>query len=270
MTGLFAVRYVGGKSAGASTGTGPWIASLLPYDRDGTYVEPFAGMLGVLLQRPRVKYELANDLDGVVYTFWRAVREYPSELARALELTPSSMREYEIAERTAVDESAGVVERARAFCILRQQSHVGLENHWSPRFMVGVGSRSSWRVGLPARVVALAERMKDVELACEDATATLRRVENHTDAVVYVDPPYEGVLTPYRADVDRGELTDALLAQKGRVLISGYRDEWDHLGWERREHRTWTPIAMSNTGKIGRVEVAWTNYEVGGQGALAI
>jgi DNA adenine methylase len=46
------------------------------------YVEPFAGSLAVLLQRPHVpRIETVNDLDGYVANFWRAVRADPEGVA---------------------------------------------------------------------------------------------------------------------------------------------------------------------------------------------
>lgn len=47
------------------------------------FVEPFAGSLAVLLARPRPgKVETANDKDGLIANFWRAVAAHPDEVAR--------------------------------------------------------------------------------------------------------------------------------------------------------------------------------------------
>lgn len=68
----------------------PWfggkakVASLV-WERFGdvaNYVEPFAGSLAVLLNRPHApKVETVNDLDGMVANFWRALRGAPEEVA---------------------------------------------------------------------------------------------------------------------------------------------------------------------------------------------
>ena len=52
------------------------------------YVEPFAGSLAVLLERPHLPNrpyysETVNDLDGLLVNFWRAVRLHPDETADA-------------------------------------------------------------------------------------------------------------------------------------------------------------------------------------------
>ena len=46
------------------------------------YCEPFAGSLGVLLQREPVKHEVVNDNDGWIVNFWRALAAAPDEVAR--------------------------------------------------------------------------------------------------------------------------------------------------------------------------------------------
>jgi DNA adenine methylase len=47
------------------------------------YVEPFAGSLATLLARPHApKVETANDKDGLISNFWRAVQHAPDDVAR--------------------------------------------------------------------------------------------------------------------------------------------------------------------------------------------
>jgi len=59
------------------------------WDRFGdvpNYVEPFAGSLAVLLGRPRAheaRIETANDLDGFIANFWRAIAADPQATAAA-------------------------------------------------------------------------------------------------------------------------------------------------------------------------------------------
>ena len=66
---------IGGKSQVAS----------LVWERFGdvrNYVEPFAGSLAVLLNRPHApKVETVNDLDGHIANFWRAVSKDPEAVA---------------------------------------------------------------------------------------------------------------------------------------------------------------------------------------------
>ncbi len=86
------LSYYGGKRG---YGKAQWIASFLPHTPDSCYIEPFAGMAGVLLARAPVKTEILNDLNGRVVNWWRAVRDKPEEFGRLLEFTPFSRAEYE-------------------------------------------------------------------------------------------------------------------------------------------------------------------------------
>jgi hypothetical protein len=73
--------WFGGKSKAA-----PIVWALLG-DVDH-YVEPFAGSLAVLLNRPHLcnrpyHSETVNDLDGFIVNAWRALAQYPNEVAEA-------------------------------------------------------------------------------------------------------------------------------------------------------------------------------------------
>ena len=261
--------WVGGKSVTRKDGNGAWIASLLPPVQSGqTYIEPFAGMLGVLLQRAPSANEIVNDADKRVLNWWRVVRDQPEELARSLELTPNSRIEH--AEAAAANQCEGV-EGARAFTIAALQSFgrgaTGKNDtrSWLRR-QDGRNEQRTWHAGLPSRIPALAERIKAVYLEHGDAVPLVAELGALPHAILYCDPPYGGVGSGYIHDVDRHALFEALLGAKARVAISGYGEEWDGLlaeGW-RKHTRTAIPLRQK---QMRRVEAVWTNYD-GGQAAL--
>ena len=76
--------------------------------------------------------------------------------------------------------------------------------------------------------------------------------------VVYCDPPYYSTDRRYTEnDVDIQALTDALLEQKGQVAVSGYGEEWNHLGWRVVEKE----VRATASGKNQvRTERLWMNY----------
>ena len=84
-----ALGWIGGKSFYGTHKTGRWIAGLLPPpEATYTYVEPYAGMLGILLQRRPAKREIVSDLDADLINWWTVVRDEPEALAELLEWTP--------------------------------------------------------------------------------------------------------------------------------------------------------------------------------------
>lgn len=75
------------------------------------YVEPFAGSLAVLLARPHVpKVETANDKDGFIANFWRAVASTPEEVARWADW-PVNEADLHARHRWLVEASTGLLER---------------------------------------------------------------------------------------------------------------------------------------------------------------
>ena len=269
---LSAMRWLGGKSWSSPTGTGRWVASLLPSNYTGAYVEPFAGMLGVLLQRAPMRFEIVNDLDGDVVNWWLCVRDHADEFARALALTPKALELHSRARGGVPSGGAEAdVRRAVEFTMLVQCA-VAVDGP----FVLDKGAPNplseDWRRGLDDSIVALAQRLRNVQVEHRDACDLLADMAGYEDAVIYVDPPYAGTSGYsglYRHIDDRGALVDVLRAQRGSVAVSGYGGEWDGLGWERHEHRTYT-TAHASAAVNERVEVLWTNYvpEAAAQGGL--
>lgn len=243
---LRALRYYGGKSAHG--GKGAWIAGHLPHAKG--YIEPFAGMLGVLLQRPPSSFELANDLDGRIICWWEAVRDRTADFEHLVECTPQSRQVYNWAVRNV--DNADALQRALAV-------HIVLSQGFVPGMSTGLRSWRRWRRLGSLDVRALAERLADVLLESRDAVDVLAEQVRYPDYVVYCDPPYHTADTdPYAADVDPDALVEVLRDAKAKVAISGYGSEWDGLGWERRESRTYTTTTAKGSGP--RTEVLWTNY----------
>ena len=112
----------------------------------------------------------------------------------------------------------------------------------------------------------LAERIWDVQVENRDAYEVLEYMAVVEGAVIYCDPPYVSSDTsPYKhRAIDKERMTELLQSQKGRVAISGYVDEWEHLGWDRHEKdAVAVPVGVNAVkGGLKRVEVLWTNYNI--------
>ena len=272
---LRALRYYGGKSAAGPIHIGPWIASRLR--RRNAYIEPYAGMAGILLQRPKAPVEMLNDSNRMLMNWWRAVRDCPTEFARMTENTPGSKAEFEDAVdyiRAFPTLDPGLTEPpdlrlALAWHIVITQSVMhadGGSPRWAPSWTHPTTG------GRRPNIRALAERMKDVQLHCTDAINMIRRAALLPDAMVYIDPPYPGSDTEHYAaggEVDIESIGQALAdleERKIHVAVSGYGDTWDFLGWRREEFfRTYMApgnVRAEHDGKVGtRREVLWMNYE---------
>ena len=266
---LVSCNYFGGK---ARHGLNVWLNSLIPYDRRGLYCEPFAGMLGLLLSRRRVKVEVVNDLDGHIYTFWRVVRDHAEEFKHLVDHTPHCRQTFRDAWRMleSGDYEDDLVKKAWAvFVVVHHSVGHGLgKTGWAVKLDVIGGNR---RIGMNFGqwVPALSERLRNVQLENCDALDILCRTAYQKRAVIYCDPPYlSGSTEVYGLDkVDRSRMSQLLQSQKGRVEISGYGDEWDHLGWEKHEYDIHF-VGLGSGGSSRRVECLWVNYDVEVQGTL--
>ena len=252
------LRYYGGKQG---YGLAEWINSHLPPPcKEQMYVEPFAGMAGVMMAREKAGTEILNDFNARVINWWLAVRDHHMEFRHLVHYTPHSERLYREAKTQMDDESLPLVRRALAFHIIVGQgiAHGDGYGGWAANYNPSVGSVNSWRA---ERVDDLYERIRSVQIYERDAIELLSGIADMPYAVIYCDPPYQTANTsPYRyGDIDKDELTAALQAQKGFVAISGYGDEWAHLGW-RCETKSALRRQINGRGEK-RIEKLWLNQD---------
>lgn len=226
---LTPMPFYGLKSPRLPGSVGRWLIEHLPLTTG--YAEVFAGMAGVLLNRPQSKREIVNDRDGRISHWWRAVRDEPDALEHLCANSPPDRRAFEEAKAVLETEppAEGVsVRQAWAFWLVCRDSVIHGSNgrgnfahYWTPE-----GGRKRF-----PHISALSERMREVVVESRDAVEILERLARYDGWTVFADPPYRSAdTTPYRAEVDDIEaLTAALEAQRGPVAVSGYNDDWAHL-----------------------------------------
>lgn len=259
-----ALPYYGGKSGwGRHASVSSWVAAALP-GRPG-YCEPFCGMLGVLLQRARAAREVANDADRLIVNWWRVVREKPGRLEHWVEHTPTGSRAEFLRARSVIRTLEAPGDASDPSVVLAWAVFVMLLNsathsiHNSATCGVKYETKGAHR-GRPA-IRRLARRIREVQFETQDAGALLERLSERSDYSIYCDPPYRDAETrAYCSDIaDRGSFAELLRAQRSAVAVSGYGDEWDCLGWERKEFPR--SVVLTPTEKrVERLEVVWTNF----------
>ena len=249
--------YYGGKHKLA-----PWISSLLP--ARNAYCEPFAGMLSVLLSRRPSTVEAANDLDGDIVNWWRMVRDRPDDLAEKVVFTPWSLEEFKLAKKLLLGKKGTPLRRAWATHVMLEQGFGGTnQGSWGRRRTISSTKMVGWGRD---RFVALAERLKRVQLDRISAVDFLERWADVEDVALYCDPPYHTANTDGygTVEVDVEDLTKALLAQKGSCAVSGFGDEWDHLGWRKETMKHATKFHSRPNGErmeMERTEAVWLNFD---------
>jgi DNA adenine methylase len=182
------------------------------------YCEPFAGGLAVLVNKPRSRVEVVNDLDGDLVRLYRCVRYHRDALLDELGFVLNSREEFFafMAQPGLTD-----IQRAARWFIRNKLSFGAGMRSWGTSKMAGgaaLGSRSS-RLdairALSARLdsVAIENRGYDEVLAVYDAPTTL----------FFCDPPYivgnAKTYAPWkRADMEA--LHARLLALHGQWLLT--------------------------------------------------
>ena len=231
------------------------------------YVEPFCGMMGVLLTGS-ANIEIANDLDGHIITWWKALRDQPDEFARRLKCTPHSEQLYdEATEYLDKGNGDGSLEHAvhvhvkLAYGIVQSMNRTG--------FADGLRRNSSGvSRGRPFRdsehVSALSDRIKNVTLLNRDAVDIVKKVRDNEHCMIYCDPPYQGhVGEVYAKGFDLDVFTEAVTGAKAKIAISGYPGDFDHLeGFQRHEFQSISWMAVRNKqDDRTRTECLWINFD---------
>lgn len=268
---LHGIRYFGGKSAKFRNGAGPWIAKMLPYRR--MYVEPFAGMLGVLLQREKSRIELVNDRDGMISAFWECIRDYPDKLEWKFANAPIDRvlfnKSIEIKNKHLNGEDIDKVDLAFAVGVILLYGFGG-KNEGKGQGYCCIFPQPTFETAykFSKRISLLHKRIIDVRVENCDVLEILDKTKKHSDCVVYCDPPYLQARSGYSAGLDcKQELVDMLKAQNGAVAISGYNDDWDDLDWYKETKRVKTTVAgmagdnFENVEMV-RMETIWSNYKL--------
>ncbi|PVA22671.1 DNA methyltransferase [Mycobacteroides abscessus] len=249
---------------GAKTSLAPMIVSMFPEHK--RYVEPFAGSLAVLLAKPQAPLEVVNDLDHNLMTFWKVLRDRPTELARVCMLTPHSRVERNLAKHIPSD--ATDLERARLVWSALVQGRTGTLANTGWRHTKSSVDGRMLR-SYVQRIERVAERIRDVSLECRPAVEIIEKYGSSDDNLIYADPPYLGSTRRHNYKVEmtgekaHRELAEVLRGCRATVVLSGYHSPlYDALygDWFRVELAATT--GQGNVQGVGRTEVLWSNREL--------
>jgi DNA adenine methylase len=277
-------NYYGGKARLAGR-----IASLLPAHR--TYVEPFCGSAAVLFAKRPSPTEILNDLDGAVVNCFRVLRERPTELHRALTLTPSAHAEYQQLAAGFNDPGLDDLERTRRWFIRVNQSisHLagrGRPSGWAATYNTNGTDHAHKFAALTDRLEAYAERLRRVHLEQPPAVEVIAKdAIPGAAAAISCDPPSLAssrsaqakragldYAVEYASEAEHRALAEVLHATPAAVLLSRYPSRLYqelYAGWWRLEH-TVQRLTSNVSGGRGAVatEVLWSNRPLAHQARL--
>ena len=209
--------YLGGKRNLAKR-----LCALIDATPHRTYVEPFIGMGGVFLRRPRpAPAEVINDISRDVTNLFRIVRRHYEPLVAELELLLASRDEFERQRRVDPDTLTDI-ERAARFLYLQRLAFGGKVMGRSYGVDRNTGSRFNY-AKLRADIRLLGERLARVTIERLPYAELIRRYDA-PETLFYLDPPYWGCEDDYGNDVfsrdDFAQLADQLAGIRGKFILS--------------------------------------------------
>lgn len=251
------------KYPGSKWSIANWIINFFPAHH--SYLEPFAGSLAVLLNKPRSNIETVNDLDGNVVNLFEWIKNDPEKLAHEIYYTPYSRQVYDKAFATNPKDS---LKKAVNFYIRLNMGYgfrtngekVGWKNDVQGRERAYAAK--GW-CELPKKIMMVAERLREVQIENKSAVELIPRF-NYPNVLIYADPPYMlgtrhgKQYQKEMDDKDHEALLQVLKQHKGPVLISGYKSDLysrELSDWHQRETTCYSQVGSK------KCEVLWMNFE---------
>lgn len=191
-------------------------------------LNPLGGGAGVLLQKPRSRREIYNDIDDELYNLFLVARDHGYELKEKLMITPMSRKEYMEAYKP-TDIS---LERARRTLV---KSYFGIGDSIKDNRKTGMRASSSSNTAVEKSWVnysecfeEIIERLKGIVLENLDYRKVIEKYDS-SETFFYLDPPYVKATRSekhaYRhdfSDADQKIFLETLKGIKGMVIVSGY------------------------------------------------
>ncbi len=251
------LKYPGGKWRIAD-----WIISYFPKHK--VYCEPFFGSGAVFFKKSPTYIETVNDLNGDVVNLFPVCREYPDELAKAINLTPFAREEFINCYDTSVGNS---IEKARR-TIVRYHQSFGTSNSnkksWrNVQTYGGPRCATMWN-NLPEIIVDCCERLKNAQIENIDALTLIERY-NSENTLIYLDPPYlqslrkKNMYACEMSDEKHIEMLEIIKNSKSKIILSGYDNDLYNT-----ELKDWSTAEKETTAQMGlhRTEKLWMNFEI--------
>lgn len=199
------------------------------------YYEPFMGSAAVLLNHPRSRLEVINDLDPDIYHFMKTLADRENGRALIERLWRAWYGRSFFAEalhsKQTNYEGLDDVEKAAMIYILITQSFNCTRKSFSNG---GYRSTSDYRDDIQFNLPQVHERLKDVRIRNMDGIDLLAGIASHKSAFAFVDPPYRKELRGKNADrayacelphEQQVRLLETIQNAECRIMLCGYRSK---------------------------------------------
>ena len=229
------------------------------FPQHSIYIEPFFGAGGMFFNKPKVKYNIVNDLDSDVFNLFQIVSKRLDELKAAFELMPihSDLLEY-----WKKNKEKEPIRKALRFLFLSNFTYLGKQDTIS---MV-CGNPKGF---LMQNIDNTSKILFDVQFANFDfrkfiKSQSFRDENEQSKSFIYADPPYLNTVDKYEMDGwcenDSSDLFDCLINSECKFAMS----EFDHpfvLTQAEKRNLNVITIGERKNLKNRRTEILITNYK---------
>lgn len=224
------------------------------------YVEPFFGAGGMFFNKPKVKHNIVNDLDGDVFNLYQIVLNQKDDLMELYKITPYHS---DLSKHWAKHKEDEPLKKAMRFLFL------------SNFVLNGRGYNLSYGAAACGRRTTedfkiLLDKTFDLISGVQFMNVDFRKFfnnfqirETEEQHFIYCDPPYLGTGDNYShsfTEQDSSELFDLLIQSKCKFAVS----EFDHpfiLEQAQKNGLNTLIIGERQNLKNRRTEILITNYE---------
>lgn len=236
------------------------------------FIVPYGGSATILLNREPSGLEVLNDINGHIMTFFRVLRDNPTELIQKCEYTPYHEGEFENAfEILDNSDEYSDVEVARAWFVRKTCAYNAGSTSFAystkeiRRDMSQHVSRYRSKIGDLNTVV---DRLQRVQFMNRDALDVLQRFDKE-GALHHADPPYPHWTrsgTAYEHEMDRDdhrEMLEVMRDMDCKVAVSTYETDFytDILGDGWDIHRDESKGTGATNSGDEKVEALYVNYD---------
>ncbi|QDU29458.1 DNA adenine methylase [Anatilimnocola aggregata] len=250
----------------------PRIAKLFPpHER---YVSLFGGSGADIVNKPRSKMEIYNDLDDDVVNVFATLRDDKTRkrLCEMMILTPYSRNQYRKCLTILQSNPSGPVEHAWAFIIVTLFGFVAKPPRYAKPGAFTINNRIPWArrwTHVTETLGHIAKRFREVVIECLPWQKIIEKYDDPS-TLIYADPPYlhetrveKRLYRHEMSRTDHAELLRRLVRSQSKVVLSGYRSPlYDEAltGWRRLDMDVRCAVTVSRR-RPRRTEVVWMNFD---------
>lgn len=268
-------RYYGGKNKLVHI-----INFLIP--EHTAYYEPFMGSAALLLNHPRSKLEVINDLDSDLAFFMEILADSAKDEMLVQRLCGLQFGKRFFSEALDAKKShfkgLGEIDRAVMIYTLISQSFNGTRKSFANKLY---RDNFQYRADIQFNIPKVHNRLQNVHVQNMNGVDLLAQIADNPDAFAFADPPYRGELRGTGADrayacempdCEQVRLLTTIRDARCKIMLCGYRsDNGGDLYDTYLKPRGWKCYKLADIPKSSQVkkkhrdvghEYIWVNYEL--------